>query len=327
LTGITCSKTPRWLNARAEDPDLWNDPQEAQKLMRERQHLEIRFPPSSGWSRPYPTIRRAHRNGRGGKRCGYRLRGRGGAQGLGPEIAKPGDRIAAVGRGRQQRHLPRSSFRRRRHREPGLGVDASAHVHPLGRKHGYKVELLETPRRRRGGHQVCDAEGQGPQRLWLAEDRKGVHRLVRISPYDSNARRHTSFEYLDLSGDRRFHRDRHQRERLPHRHLPGIRRRRPARQHDRFCRAHHPQSDRHRGAVPAGTLAAQEPRQGLGHAARPSLRAELEKARGRGQRGSRRPRPRSAGVTRSAPTFCSPISWSRTCAPARKHQPAGCARR
>jgi protein subunit release factor B len=30
------------------------------------------------------------------------------------------------------------------------------------------------------------------------------------------------------------------------------------------------------------------------------------------------PRPTSAGATRSAPTFCSPTSWSRTCAPAMK---------
>jgi peptide chain release factor 2 len=40
-------------------------------------------------------------------------------------------------------------------------------------------------RRRRGRHQVGHAAHQGPQCLWLAEDRIGVHRLVRISPYDS----------------------------------------------------------------------------------------------------------------------------------------------
>ena len=31
------------------------------------------------------------------------------------------------------------------------------------------------------------------QCLWLDETESGVHRLVRISPYDSSARRHTSF--------------------------------------------------------------------------------------------------------------------------------------
>ena len=42
-------------------------------------------------------------------------------------------RSAAVGRGRRQRHLSRGACRRRRHRKPGLGLDAGAHVHALGR--------------------------------------------------------------------------------------------------------------------------------------------------------------------------------------------------
>jgi hypothetical protein len=85
---------------------------------------------------------------------------------------------------------------------------------------------------------------------WLKTE-SGVHRLVRISPYDSQARRHTSFSsawvypVIDDSD-----RGRHQRERLPDRYLPRVRRRRPARQHDRFRRAHHPPADRYRGAVP-----------------------------------------------------------------------------
>ena len=41
-------------------------------------------------------------------------------------------------------------------------------------QHGYKVEELEETRRRRGRHQVGDAPGQGPERLWLAEDRSAA---------------------------------------------------------------------------------------------------------------------------------------------------------
>ena len=45
-----------------------------------------------------------------------------------------------------------------------------------------------------------------------------------------------------------------------HRHLPRLRRRRPARQQDRVGGPHHAPADRHRGRVPGRALAAQEPR-------------------------------------------------------------------
>ena len=34
--------------------------------------------------------------------------------------------------------------------------------------------------------------------LWLFKGEKGVHRLVRISPFDANKRRHTSFAAVDV---------------------------------------------------------------------------------------------------------------------------------
>ena len=177
-------------------------------------------------------------------------------------------------------------------------------------RHNFKVEVMEVHDGEEAGIKSATLLVKGHNAYGWLKTESGVHRLVRISPFDSQARRHTSFSSVWVYPVvDEFDRDRHQRIRLPDRHLPLVGGRRPARQHDRLGRAHHPHADRHRRPVPAGALAAQEPRQGLGHAARPPLRGGTEEARG----GGRVPRPRpsrtSAGATRSAPTCCSPTSW------------------
>ena len=75
---------------------------------------------------------------------------------------------------------------------------------------------------------------------WL-KTKSGVHRLVRISPYEFE--REAPYELclgLGLSGRRRPHPDRRQRGRLPHRHVPRQRGRRAARQQDRSRRCASP---------------------------------------------------------------------------------------
>src|SRR3546814_1914634 len=69
---------------------------------------------------------------------------------------------------------------------------------------------------------------------------------------------------------------------LARRHLPHLGCRWPAHQQDRFGGASDPRPDRHRGRLPERPLAAQEPRPGLVHAARPPLRARIAEARGGG---------------------------------------------
>ena len=71
--------------------------------------------------------------------------GRGRERAKGPEEGSRAPRAgsAVVGRGQQVQFLSRSACRRRRHRKPGLGVDAAAHVYALGEEHGFKIEYLE----------------------------------------------------------------------------------------------------------------------------------------------------------------------------------------
>ena len=156
-------------------------------------------------------------------------------------------------------------------------------------KHGFKVEYLEETQGEEAGIKSATIQIKGHNAYGWLKTEAGVHRLVRISPFDSNARRHTSFSSRrGLSGGRRHHQDRHQRIRRAHRHHALGRRRRPARQQDRIGGAPHAYSDRHRGGLPGRALAAQEPRAGLGHAARAALRDRAEEARGAGRRRSGR---------------------------------------
>jgi peptide chain release factor 2 len=60
-------------------------------------------------------------------------------------------------------------------------------------KRGYKVSLIEESPGEEAGIKSATLEIKGPNAYGWLKTESGVHRLVRISPYDSNARRHTSF--------------------------------------------------------------------------------------------------------------------------------------
>jgi peptide chain release factor 2 len=59
--------------------------------------------------------------------------------------------------------------------------------------HGYKVEWLEESGGEEAGIKSATVRIGGPDAYGWLKTESGVHRLVRISPFDSNARRHTSF--------------------------------------------------------------------------------------------------------------------------------------
>jgi peptide chain release factor 2 len=60
-------------------------------------------------------------------------------------------------------------------------------------QHGYKVELLEETQGEAAGLKSATIQIKGHNAYGWLKTEAGVHRLVRISPFDSNARRHTSF--------------------------------------------------------------------------------------------------------------------------------------
>ena len=62
-----------------------------------------------------------------------------------------------------------------------------------GQDHGYKVQLMDALPGEEAGIKNATLTISGPFAYGRLKSEAGVHRLVRISPFDSNARRHTSF--------------------------------------------------------------------------------------------------------------------------------------
>jgi peptide chain release factor 2 len=65
-------------------------------------------------------------------------------------------------------------------------------------KHGLKVDYLEETPGEEAGIKSATIQIKGHNAYGWLKSEDGVHRLVRISPYDSNARRHTSFASVNV---------------------------------------------------------------------------------------------------------------------------------
>ena len=126
-------------------------------------------------------------------------------------------------------------------------------------RRGMKVELKEVSPGEEAGIKSASFIGRGENAYGLFSAEKGVHRLVRISPFDSQSppphrlRRGRGGPARGGLGRRRDRAGRH-----PDRHVQGLRRGRPAREQDRLGGSHHPPPQRHRRAMPERALSVVE---------------------------------------------------------------------
>ncbi len=68
-------------------------------------------------------------------------------------------------------------------------------------QHGFSFKILDSQPGDEAGIKTLSAMVEGPFAYGYLKGENGVHRLVRVSPFDANARRHTSFASCDVLPD------------------------------------------------------------------------------------------------------------------------------
>ncbi|MEL6218054.1 MAG: peptide chain release factor 2 [Pseudomonadota bacterium] len=180
-------------NARAEDPTLWNDPANAQKVMRERQRLADSVD-------GYRKLAQALEDNQ-------ELIELGEAEDDPEVVVEAEDALSSLKDEAAAREIEALLSGEADPNDAFLEINAGAGgtescdwAQMLARMyvrwaeaHGYKVELQAESAGEEAGIKSATYQIKGENAFGWLKTESGVHRLVRISPYDSQARRHTSF--------------------------------------------------------------------------------------------------------------------------------------
>lgn len=181
------------LNAKSEDPTLWNNPDVAQKLMRERTELEESIGAVGKIERELDDavglIELAEAEGDADVEAeGIAL-----LKGVKAEAERL--QVAALLSGEADGNDTYLEV----HSGAG-GTESQDWARMLFRMYNrwaersdFKVEVIDETAGEEAGIKSATLLIKGHNAYGLLKTESGVHRLVRISPFDSNARRHTSF--------------------------------------------------------------------------------------------------------------------------------------
>ena len=181
------------LNAKVEDPALWNDPKQAQEVMRERRRLDEAINATRSLERELSDtaelIEMAESEGDDSMVDD-------GVRSL-AELAERAerDKVAALLSGEADGNNAYVEVN-----AGAGGTESQDWAEMLQRmytrwaeRHGMKVELVDHHSGEQAGIKSATLLVKGENAYGQLKTESGVHRLVRISPYDANARRHTSF--------------------------------------------------------------------------------------------------------------------------------------
>ena len=181
------------LNARVEDQALWNDPKAAQEVMRERRRLDEAITATraiqSELDDTVELIEMAEAEGDTAMEAE-------GVEAL-AALAERADRdkIQALLAGEadaNDTYIEINSGAGGTESQDWAGMLQRMYTRWAERR-GMKVELIDFHAGEQAGIKSATLLVKGENAYGYAKTESGVHRLVRISPYDSAARRHTSF--------------------------------------------------------------------------------------------------------------------------------------
>ncbi len=181
------------LNARVEDQALWSDPKAAQEVMRERRRLDEAIGATraieSELADTSELIEMAEAEGDTEMEAD-------GVAALAELAARADkDKIKALLAGEadgNDTYIEVNAGAGGTESQDWAGM-LSRMYSRWGERHGLKVELVDQHSGEQAGIKSATLLLKGENAYGYAKTESGVHRLVRISPYDSAARRHTSF--------------------------------------------------------------------------------------------------------------------------------------
>ena len=184
------------LNARVEDPTLWDNPKNAQDVMRERTRLDTAISATRAIEREMNDTAELIEMADAEGDEELAVEGVASLAALSERADK--DKVSALLSGEADSNDTYVEV----HAGAG-GTESQDWAEMLLRmyqrwaeKRGYKVEMLEYQAGEQAGIKSATLLVKGENAYGYAKTESGVHRLVRISPYDSSARRHTSFSSI-----------------------------------------------------------------------------------------------------------------------------------
>src|SRR5688572_27967777 len=181
------------LNKQAEDPEFWNDASRAQKAMRERTALESQLNGITRIERELDDQLMLIELGEAEKDQTVIAEAEAALKKLKDEAAR--QELEALLSGEADSNDSYLEV----HAGAG-GTESQDWANILLRmytrwaeQHGYKIEFHEETSGEEAGIKSATIEVKGRNAYGWLKTEAGVHRLVRISPFDANARSHTSF--------------------------------------------------------------------------------------------------------------------------------------